>query len=417
MANLQPVRGTHDLLAEDLRLHRMVESKTRDVAAIYGFDEIATPIFEFTDVFSRTLGDTSDIVSKEMYSFKSKGGDSITLRPEGTAGVARAFISNGLAQHVPLKLFYCGPMFRHERPQKGRQRQFHQVGVELIGVEGPQADVEVIALGFQVLDALGLAEKVKLEINSLGDRSSRDAFRQVLVNFFTKYESSLSADSRARLNTNPLRILDSKDEKDREIVSDAPKFAEYLNNESKHFFASVESSLIDLDLPFERNENLVRGLDYYCHTAFEFTTTELGSQGTVLAGGRYDNLIEQMGGPSAPGVGWAAGVERLAMLTQIKPQTERPVAVIPVSENMEAVALQTVQALRSAGMVSDLAFSGNIKRRLKRANKINAYAALILGQDELKDGNCILRDLETGEQRFIALDNVIQALKGQIPAS
>lgn len=417
MANLQPVRGTHDLLAEDLRLHRMVESKARDVAIIYGFDEIATPIFEFTDVFSRTLGDTSDIVSKEMYSFESKGGESITLRPEGTAGVARAFISNGLAQHVPLKLFYYGPMFRHERPQKGRQRQFHQVGVELIGVEGPQADVEVIALGFQVLDSLGLAGKVKLEINSLGDRSSRDAFRQALVSFFTNYESSLSADSRARLNQNPLRILDSKDEKDREIVSDAPKLGEYLNNESKHFLASVESSLIDLDLPFERNENLVRGLDYYCHTAFEFTTSELGSQGTVLAGGRYDNLIEQMGGPSAPGVGWAAGVERLAMLTQIKPQTERPVSVIPVSENMEAVALRTVQALRNAGLVSDLGFSGNIKRRLKRANKINAYAALILGQDELKDGNCILRDLDTGGQRLIALDNVVQALKGQIPAS
>lgn len=411
MSNLQPVRGTHDLLPEDRRRHRHVEDVAMATSGLYGFEEMATPIFEFTDVFARTLGDTSDIVTKEMYTFETKGGDKITLRPEGTAGVARAFISNGMAQHAPIKVFYNGPMFRHERPQKGRQRQFHQFGVELIGVEGPQADIEVIALAHQILGGLGLADQVKLEINSLGDVESRSAFRTVLVDYFKSYESELSEDSRDRLGKNPLRILDSKNEGDRKIIAGAPDFAEHLNDASKLFIDTVQTGLTDLHIPFERNPNLVRGMDYYCHTAFEFITTELGAQSAVLAGGRYDGLIGQMGGPSTPGVGWAAGIERLAMLSDVSPTRNRPISVIPVSADLGSKAQTLVQDLRNAGLFIEFSFTGNMKKRLKRADKSNARAAVILGEDELKDGNVVLRDLDSGEQKVILLSDVAQTLK------
>jgi len=411
VSNLQPVRGTHDLLPEDRRRHRHVEDVAMATSGLYGFEEMATPIFEFTDVFARTLGDTSDIVTKEMYTFETKGGDKITLRPEGTAGVARAFISNGMAQHAPIKVFYNGPMFRHERPQKGRQRQFHQFGVELIGVEGPQADIEVIALAHQILGGLGLADQVKLEINSLGDVESRSAFRTVLVDYFKSYESELSEDSRDRLGKNPLRILDSKNEGDRKIIAGAPDFAEHLNDASKLFIDTVQTGLTDLHIPFERNPNLVRGMDYYCHTAFEFITTELGAQGAVLAGGRYDGLIGQMGGPSTPGVGWAAGIERLAMLSDVSPTRNRPISVIPVSADLGSKAQTLVQDLRNAGLFIEFSFTGNMKKRLKRADKSNARAAVILGEDELKDGNVVLRDLDSGEQKVILLSDVAQTLK------
>lgn len=410
MSNLQPVRGTHDLLPEDRRRHRHVEDVAMATSALYGFEEMATPIFEFTDVFARTLGDTSDIVTKEMYTFETKGGESITLRPEGTAGVARAFISNGLAQHAPIKAFYKGPMFRHERPQKGRQRQFHQIGVELIGVEGPQADIEVIALATQILSSLGLADSVTLELNSLGDIESRTAFRSVLVDYFTTYESDLSEDSRGRLGKNPLRILDSKNEGDRKIVEGAPDFADHLNDASKAFIDAVQQGLSDLSIPFVRNAKLVRGLDYYCHTAFEFTTTSLGAQGTVLAGGRYDGLIKQMGGPSTPGVGWAAGIERLAMLSDVSPTQNRPISVIPVSADLGSKAQILAQDLRNEGLFIEFSFTGNMKKRLKRADKSNARAAVILGEDELKDGNVVLRDLDSGEQEIISLSDVAQTL-------
>ncbi len=413
MTNLQPVRGTHDLLPDDLRRHRHVENLARTVSELYGFEEMATPIFEFTDVFARTLGDTSDIVTKEMYTFDTKGGESITLRPEGTAGVARAFISNGLAQHIPLKVFYTGPMFRHERPQKGRQRQFHQIGVELIGVEGPQADIEVIALAQHILNSLGLAKDTTLEINSLGDGESRAAYRTMLIDYFQSHESGLSQDSRDRLVKNPLRILDSKDEGDREIVAGAPDFAAHLNATSKEFIETVQQGLTDRGISYVRNPKLVRGLDYYCHTAFEFTTQSLGAQGTVLAGGRYDGLIEQMGGPATPGVGWAAGIERLAMLAGEGPEPIRPIAVIPVSPDQEGKARELTHALRTEGIPADLAFSGNMKRRFKRADKIKACVALILGEDELKDGKVVLRNLDSGEQEAILLSQVVQTVRAK----
>lgn len=414
MTKLQPVRGTHDLLAEDRQRHRYVEDTARDTAELYGFEEVATPIFEFTEVFARTLGDTSDIVTKEMYTFETKGGESVTLRPEGTAGIARAFISNGLAQHAPLKLFYNGPMFRHERPQKGRQRQFHQIGVELIGVAGPQADVEVIALAQQILDNFGISESTTLELNSLGDIESRQAYREELTKFFEGRKSELSADSQARLIKNPLRILDSKDEGDRVVVADAPVLSDHLNAASRAFIDAVQDGLTSLGISFVRNMRLVRGLDYYCHTAFEFTTTELGAQGTVLAGGRYDGLIEQMGGSPTPGVGWAAGIERLAMLASVQEATKPTIAVVPVSNELADRAQVITQELRREGYKVEFAFSGNMKKRLKRADKVGACLAIIVGDDELKDNNVAVRNLETGDQSVVQLSSLVGAVQSHV---
>ncbi len=403
MASLQPVRGTHDLLPEDARRHRFITDMSRFIAGRFGFEEIVTPIFEFTDVFKRTLGDTSDIVTKEMYTFEDRSGDSLTLRPEGTAGVARAFISGALSNNLPLKFFYTGPMFRHERPQKGRLRQFHQIGVELLGVATPQGDIEAIALGAEVLRGLGVLDKTQLEINTLGDKESRDAYRAVLIAYFSDFADKLSEDSRARLERNPLRILDSKDDGDKRIVAGAPSFADHLTPAAQDFFAQVKAGLSLLGISFTINPRLVRGLDYYCHTAFEFTTDALGAQGTVLAGGRYDGLIGTMGGPQTPGVGWAAGVERLAMLIPEPPAAERPVAVIPVGSLAETVALQVTHALRKAGFIADLGYSGNLSKRMKRANKLNARFAVILGDDELARKAAMLRDLDSGEQAEVPL--------------
>lgn len=411
MATLQPVRGTHDLLPEQCRRHRAVEDRCRLVAERFGYAEMATPIFEFTEVFARTLGDTSDVVTKEMYTFEDRGGEGITLRPEGTAGVARAFISNGLQQSLPLKVFYRGPMFRYERPQKGRQRQFHQVGAELLGVEAPMADVEVIALGARFLEALGLKGRVQLEINTLGDQESRDAYRTALVDYLRGHMDRLSDDSKARLERNPLRVLDSKDEGDRDIVKDAPVFTDYLNEHSRTFFATVLKGLDRLGIAYVHNTRLVRGLDYYSHTAFEFTTTELGAQGTVLAGGRYDGLIKTMGGPPTAGIGWAAGVERLALLVEDVEPAPRPIAVVPLGAEAEDRALTLADALRSAGYCVDMGYSGNMKKRMQRANKVNARAALILGEDELAKGEALVRDLDSGEQTPVALDGIETALE------
>ena len=403
MPSLQPVRGTHDLMPEDARRHRHIVSTAREVSARFGFEEVATPIFEFTDVFKRTLGDTSDIVTKEMYTFADRSGDELTLRPEGTAGIARAVISGGLTQNLPLKFFYSGPMFRHERPQKGRQRQFHQIGVELLGVAGPLGDIETIAVGAQVLDALGILAKTVLEINTLGDKESRDAYRAVLVKYFSGHLDKLSEDSRNRLERNPLRILDSKDEGDKRIVAGAPSFADYLTPAASDFFAKVRAGLDALGIAHTVNPRLVRGLDYYCHTAFEFVTDALGAQGTVLAGGRYDGLIGMMGGPETPGVGWAAGIERLAMLIGEPPAAPRPIAIVPIGAAAETAALTLAHGLRRAGCTVDLGYSGNLSKRMKRANKLNARYAVILGDDELQRGTATLRDLDSGEQEAIPL--------------
>jgi histidyl-tRNA synthetase len=403
MSSLQPVRGTHDILPEEMRRYRHVADVARRTTQLYGFHEMATPIFEFTDVFKRTLGDTSDIVTKEMYSFQ-RGEDDLTLRPENTAGVARAVISNGLLQHAPLKFFYYGPMFRYERPQKGRQRQFHQIGIETIGVAEPTADIESIACGARVLDALGILERTTLEINTLGDTESRTAYRATLVDYLRRHEAKLSEDSRRRLDRNPLRILDSKDEGDRRIVTDAPLFDDSLTDAARGFFRSVCDGLDRLGIKYARNQRLVRGLDYYCHTAFEFTTSELGAQSAVMAGGRYDGLIEMMGGPSTPGVGWAAGVERLALLVRDLPLAARPIAIVPVGPDGESVAQTLAETLRRAGFAIELGYRGNVSRRLKAANKLNARAAVLIGEDEIKRSAATVRDLDTGEQAEVPLE-------------
>ena len=410
MSALQPVRGTRDILPEEMRGHRAVVDRSRAVAERYGYLEMATPVFEFTEVFKRTLGDTSDIVTKEMYTFKMHEGEEITLRPENTAGVARALMSGGLAQQLPLKFFYAGPMFRHERPQKGRQRQFQQIGVELLGVAQPLCDVEIIALGAHILEELGVYAATRLELNTLGDPESRQAYRAALVEYFGDHVAALSEDSRARLERNPLRILDSKDEGDRRLVADAPLFADHLNAASRDFFAEVREGLDALGISYELNPRLVRGLDYYTHTAFEFTTDRLGAQGAVMAGGRYDGLVETMGGPATPGVGWAAGVERLAMLLQDVPAAPRPVAVIPIGGAAAGPALKLTQRLRHAGFAADLGYGGNPGKRMKRANKIGARVAVILGEEELAADAATVRDLDTGEQERVSLDGLTEHL-------
>ena len=411
MSDLQPVRGTHDILPEAHRRHRRVTETAFEIASAYGFAEISTPVIEFTEVFTRTLGDTSDIVTKEMYTFDDKGGDSITLRPENTAGIARAFLSNGLAQDLPLKFFCHGPMFRYERPQKGRQRQFHQIDVEILGVAGPLADVEVIALGAHVLEALGLEDKVTCELNTLGDQESRNAYRKKLVDYLGGHRDRLSEDSLVRLDRNPLRIFDSKDEGDRAVIADAPLLTDSLNDASRKYFDDLTDGLETAGVSFRLNPRLVRGLDYYCHAAFEFVTETLGAQGAVLAGGRYDGLIEQMGGAATPATGWAAGVERLAMMIDEPPPPKPPIAVVPVDDGQGTRALGLTQKLRRAGLTVDLGYSGNLGKRMKRANKIKARAAVLLGEDELARDAATVRDMETGEQEEVPLASLEEHLR------
>ena len=410
MPTLQPVRGTQDLLPAEQSRHRRVSETARLIAERYGYQEIATPIFEFTEVFSRPIGETTDIVVKEMYTFRDRSGDEITLRPEYTAGIVRAIISSGLTQSLPLKFFASGPMFRHERPQKGRFRQFHQIDVELIGVPQPQADVEVIELGAEILRELGILERTVLELNTLGDTASRRAYREALIDYFSKHAADLSEDSRRRLEVNPLRILDSKDEGDRRISAGVPSFDQYLNDDSRRFFSQVRAGLDHLGIGYQLSPRLVRGLDYYCHTAFEFVTEHLGAQGTVLGGGRYDGLMALMGGPDTPGVGWAAGIERLAMLIADPAPAPRPIVVVPVGEKGETVAPGIARDLRRAGFHVDLGYSGNVSRRMKRANKIHARVAVLIGEDELARAAATVRDLDGGSQSEVPLSQLAERL-------
>ena len=411
MNKVQSVRGTYDLYGENKRKAKRVVAVGSRIVEKYGFEEIETPIFEFTEVFSRNLGDTSDIVTKEMYCFEDRGGESLTLRPEGTAGVVRAFISEGMQQNLPVKLYYTGPMFRYERPQKGRQRQFTQFGVELLGVETPQADIEVIAMAYEFIESLGLAGTVTVEINSLGDKESRDAYREKLVAYLKENYDKLSEDSKSRLERNPLRVLDSKEECDKAVVANAPLYQDSLNEASKAFFETVLKGLDNLGIKYRLNNRLVRGLDYYSHTVFELVTDKLGAQGTVLAGGRYDGLVEQMGGGAVSGIGWACGVERLSMLLEEDVSLPRPIAVIPVGEENNLKAIEIAYKLRKAGLRVDQAYSGNIKKRMMKANKINASKAVIIGSDELKENKVTVKDLSTGEQKSVMIENIVEELK------
>ncbi|MBE7210608.1 MAG: histidine--tRNA ligase [Gluconacetobacter diazotrophicus] len=406
---LQPVRGMRDLLPGDQAHHLHVVDTARRVAALYGFAEWSTPILEDTRVFSRSLGETSDVVAKEMYTFADRDGDSLTLRPEGTAAVCRALVNNGLTQTLPQKVFYAGPMFRHERPQAGRYRQFHQIGAELMGPSEPLADAELIAMARAILDALGLRDGITLELNTLGDTESRAAWTAALVEHFGRHRDSLSEDSRARLDRNPLRILDSKAPRDRSLVAEAPSLDRFLTDSARRHWDDLRARLAAFGVPFTERPAIVRGLDYYGHTVFEFTTDRLGAQGTVLAGGRYDGLVAEMGGPSVPSVGFAAGVERLAMLSAAPPAPAAPVVVVPMAEAAQDAAIAALQALRAAGIRAETAYRGNVRRRMEGANRLSAPAAVLIGEDELARNTVQLKDLRSGEQRELPLADLVRA--------
>ena len=411
MTTLQPVRGTQSLLGEDADRLAAVTAAFDHVRKLFGFKRVEVPVIEPTDVFARSIGETTDIVSKEMYTFEDRGGDSITLRPEFTAGICRAYLSEGWQQHAPLKVATHGPAFRYERPQKGRFRQFHQLDAEVIGAAEPAADVEIISLGDQLLRELGIADGVTLELNTLGDPATRDAWRAALIEYFSAHRGELSEDCQTRLDRNPLRILDSKDPKDRVIAASAPPIDNYLTNEARDFFLEVCNGLVAAGVRYTRTPHLVRGLDYYRHTAFEFVTDRLGAQGTLIAGGRYDGLIEALGGPPTPAVGWAAGIERLAMMIDA-PKSERPDAVfIPLGDVADRVATHLLSEVRAAGVSADMAFRGNMKKRLSRADAAGARYAVIIGEDEVKADVAQLKDLKSGEQRQVLLDELVRALK------
>jgi len=416
MSRLQPARGTTDLLPEAMAAHRRVMDTARDVAAAYGFNEMATPIFEFSEVFSRPLGDSSDVVTKETYTFTDRGGENLTLRPENTAAVVRAMISNGLTQSLPLKYFYAGPMFRYERPQKGRMRQFHQVGIEYLGPNDALADAEVISAGARFLAQLGVLPHCVLHLNSLGDTESRAAYRAALVGFLQTHENALSDDSKRRLAVNPLRILDSKDAGDRDILQTAPKLQDYLNAVSTAHFQTLTTALDAAGVTWMFDPLLVRGLDYYCHTAFEFVTDALGTQGTVLGGGRYDGLAEMLGGPAVAGVGWAAGIERLAMLAGDAAAAVPQVAMLSTDPETDLAAFQLAEKLRDTGVDIEFPTAGAIGKKLKKAARSNIKLAIILGGDELAKNTVQLRDLTTGTQTEIAMADLADVVAAALLA-
>jgi histidyl-tRNA synthetase len=375
----QPVRGTQSLLGEEAdRFHAVVTTFDR-VRRLFGFKRVEVPIIEATQVFARSIGETTDVVSKEMYSFEDRSGDSITLRPELTAGICRAYLSEGWQQHAPLKVASWGPAFRYERPQKGRFRQFHQLDAEIIGAAEPQADVEILSFGAQLLSELGIADGVTLKLNTLGDNASRDAWRARLIKHFSG--ADISPESRERLQKNPLRLLDSKDPRDQAAVAGAPVMQ--LTAEAEDFFGKVREGLDAAGVAYELDPHLVRGLDYYRHTAFEFVTDRLGAQGAVIAGGRYDGLMESLGGPHTPAIGWAAGIERLSMLID-EPQVETTVIVVVAeSREREADAIQMASALRRDRIQTELFVTGNPRKRYDRALKLNPAGIISF---DLRDG-------------------------------
>ena len=380
----QAIRGTQDIFGADAEAFAHVVVTFERIRRLYRFRRVEMPVFEKTEVFSRSIGETTDVVSKEMYSFEDRGGESLTLRPEFTAGIARAYLTNGWQQHAPLKVATHGPLFRYERPQKGRYRQFHQLDGEIIGAGEPQADVELLAMADQLLKELGIADGVTLQLNTLGDADSREAWRAALVEYFRDHRASLSEDSQDRLERNPLRILDSKDPRDRPFVGDAPKIDDYLGGEAQDFFGKVCDGLEAAGVEWQRAPSLVRGLDYYRHTAFEFVTDRLGAQGTVLGGGRYDGLIETLGGPHTPAVGWAAGIERLAMLVSEAGEDGPEVVVVAENVERETAAARMVAKLRRAGISAEIVATGSPRKRFDRAKKFSPDFLVSL---DVRDGH------------------------------
>lgn len=411
---LQAIRGMHDVLPEQTPSWQWLEEQCRAIVQSYGYQEIRMPIVEATELFARSIGEATDIVEKEMYSFEDRNGDSLTLRPEGTASCVRAGLEAGLLHNQIQRLWYMGPMFRHERPQKGRYRQFHQLGVEAYGMATPEIEVELIYLSWRLFQRLNLSDDVKLQINTLGSYESRAKYRDELVAYLSKFKNELDEDSQRRLQTNPLRILDSKDAKTREILQNAPKLNDFLSAEDQAHFAKVVELIKKLNIPCTVNPLLVRGLDYYCHTVFEWVTESLGAQGTVCAGGRYDGLVEQLGGQATPAIGFAAGLERLVLLINQKQNLAKKtdVFVILMGERALAEGLPLIEKLRDALpnlVIENSLGGGGFKNQFKRADKSGAHYALIIGDDEIAAQKVTLKNLrEESEQKVMSLEELIQ---------
>lgn len=420
MSRINAIRGMNDLLPVQSARWQYLESVVKGVLARYGYREIRMPIVESTELFKRSIGEVTDIVEKEMYTFEDRNGDSLTLRPEGTASCVRAGLEHGLLFNQTQKLWYAGPMFRHERPQKGRYRQFHQIGVECFGYEGADMDAELIIMTARFWKELGLLDSVKLELNTLGLPEERAAFKQALLDYLTPRSSELDEDSQRRLGSNPLRILDSKDAATQAILNGAPRLQDYLGEASQQHFATLLRWLDLAGIAYEINPKLVRGLDYYCHTVFEWTTTTLGAQGTVCAGGRYDGLVEQLGGKPCPGVGFAMGVERLVLmletLNSFAPEIDRcvDVYVVAVGVGTEEKAFALSERLRNETSlrIAQNMGGGNFKNQMKRADKSGALIALILGESEVQAQQVIIKPLVSGEAQFsVPEQNVTAALQ------
>jgi histidyl-tRNA synthetase len=417
--SIQAIRGMNDCLPEQSGNWQQVEQVIRQVVANYGYQEIRTPIVESTDLFKRSIGEVTDIVEKEMYTFDDRNGDSLTLRPEGTASAVRAGNQHGLLYNQQQRLWYMGPMFRHERPQKGRYRQFHQFGVETYGLGGPDIDLEVILLSARLWQRFDIAEHVTLQINSLGSNEARSNYRDALVDYLKLHQDVLDEDSLRRLEANPLRVLDSKNPDIQALVVNAPSLLDYLDDESQAHFTTLCEQLTQAGIAYEINPRLVRGLDYYNRTVFEWVTSSLGSQGTVCAGGRYDGLVEQLGGKATPAVGFAMGMERLVLLLETlgKLDTETHIADVYVTvlgESVQSYAVQLAEQLRDALPATRVMLhcgGGNFKKQLKRADKVGAAVALLLGDEEQKEQKVTLKPLRgNGEQSTVPATELIEKI-------
>ena len=421
---IQAIRGMNDCLPEISGTWQKVESVLRQTVASYGYQEIRTPIVESTDLFKRSIGEVTDIVEKEMYTFEDRNGDSLTLRPEGTASCVRAGNEHGLLYNQQQRLWYMGPMFRHERPQKGRYRQFHQFGVETYGMDGPDIDLEVILLSARFWKAFGIEQHVKLQINTLGSNEARAAYRDMLVAFLKERADQLDEDSLRRLETNPLRVLDSKNPDVQAAIADAPALIDHLDEESKVHFETLCARLTQAGIPFEINPRLVRGLDYYNRTVFEWVTESLGAQGTVCAGGRYDGLVEQLGGKATPAVGFAMGIERLVLLLTTLTEEGQDtsfadVYVTAMGDESQSYAIEVAEHLRNSLPKTRIMMhcgGGNFKKQLKRADKTGARLALLLGNDEMQSREVGVKPLRDGQEQvtvsFDALSDKVAEMLG-----
>ncbi len=421
--NIQAIRGMNDYLPEETALWQRIEGILKQVLASYGYSEIRTPIVEQTPLFKRAIGEVTDVVEKEMYTFEDRNGDSLTLRPEGTASCVRAGIEHGLLYNQEQRLWYIGPMFRHERPQKGRYRQFHQIGAEVFGLAGPDIDAELIMLTARWWRELGIEQHVSLELNSIGSTEARARYREALIAFLEQHKEALDEDSQRRMYTNPLRVLDSKNAQVQALLDDAPQLGDYLDDESREHFAGLCAYLDAAGISYTVNQRLVRGLDYYNRTVFEWVTTSLGSQGTVCAGGRYDGLVEQLGGRSAPGVGFAMGLERLVLLVQavnpeFKANSVVDIYLVSSGSDTQAPAMLLAEQVRDRLPGCRLMTNyggGNFKKQFARADKWGASVALVLGEDEVANGNVVVKDLRSGEQQTVPQSDVaahVQTLLG-----